>query len=294
MSHPRSPPAHNVLHLSSPLTHTVPQHLPTFEILLTSFSAPAESNTEPFSPTDTRKAVTSSKKFTFLPSQTCIRGSTPFFFFFLRPPIYSNTLRGTSIKVRSACAESSIGRNALYQVIFIASSFRAFSARLTWGQRWCSSLEAIFMRLNYCVHSSIVAAFNANRICDEKLLRVSEIKKSMKRNNLVLQPPTQGHDGLYCSDVIFSSPLLVLSHAFLCELQNHRAASARTDSLSSQLYFFGLQLFPGGLYALLSKRSFLAIAAVLGSGSSLDAPSVFSKHFIPEQSMWWRWCMLGN
>lgn len=143
----------------------------------------------------------------FSPLRHALEVQLLFFFFFLRPPIYSNTLRGTSIKVRSACAESSIGRNALYQVIFIASSFRAFSARLTWGQRWCSSLEAIFMRLNYCVHSSIVAAFNANRICDEKLLRVSEIKKSMKRNNLVLQPPTQGHDGLYCSDVIFSSPL---------------------------------------------------------------------------------------
>lgn len=179
-------------------------------------------------------------------------------------------------------------------MIFIASSFRAFSARLTWGQRWCSSLEAIFMRRNYCVHSSIVAAFNANRICDEKLLRVSEIKKSMKRNNLVLQAPTQGHDSCIALMSFSLHHCLILSHAFLCELQNHRAASARTDSLSSQLYFFGLQLFPRGLYALLSKRSFLAIAAVLGSGGSLDAPSVFSKHFIPEESMWWRWCMLGN
>lgn len=184
-------------------------------------------------------------------------------------------------------------------MIFIASSFGAFSAPLTWCQQWHSRLEAIFMWLNYCVHSSIVAAFNANRICTEKLLRVSEIKKSMKRNPLVFQPPTQGHDSLYSSDVFFSLSLshwLIFFHMLFsvsCRTIHARSASM-LDSLSSQHYFYSLQFFPGGLYALLSTRSFLAIAAALGSGGSLDAPSVFSKRFIPEESMWWRWCMLGN
>lgn len=209
----------------------MPQHLPTFEILLTSFSAAAESNTEPFSPTDTWKAVASSKKCTFLPSQTCIRGSTPFFFF--HPSI--QTLRKTSIKVRSAWAESSIDRTVLYQMIFISSSFRAFSARLTWCQRWHSSLEAIFMWLNYCVHSSIVAAVNANRICAEEFLRVSEIKKSRKRNSLVLQPPTQGHDCIPLMSFSLAHCLIFLHMLFSASCRTILAtSSSKLDSLSSQ------------------------------------------------------------
>lgn len=123
------------------------------------------------------------------------------FVFFLHPPIYSITLRFTSIKVRWICTDSSIGRCMFHQ-IFIAS-FRPSSATLTWCQRWRSSLEDIFMWLNYCVHSSIVSAFNANRICAEKSSECLRSRKSMKRNPLVLQPPTQGHESLY-SSVIFS------------------------------------------------------------------------------------------
>lgn len=112
---------------------------------------------EPFPLTDTRKSVTSRKKYTLLDSQTCIRGSTPFFF--SNPPIYWNTLWGTFIKVGRACKGSGNGiANVRYQMIFIASSPRAIS---TLCQHRRFILEAICTWLNCSAQSSIVTAFNA-------------------------------------------------------------------------------------------------------------------------------------
>lgn len=152
------------------------------------------------------------------------------------------------------------------------------------------------MWLNYCVHSSIVAAFNANRIGTENLLRVPEIKRGVKRNPLVLQPPTQGHDSLHSSDVIFSHPLFdIFSHAFFfvraagpCTPQAlvhwiHCCLSTISMVCSSFLEDYTLYCLQGA-----SRPSLLRSARVAALMPLLSSVNVLSK------LMWWRWCMLVN
>lgn len=98
-------------------------------------------------------------------------------------------------------------------MIFIASSARANSTRLTWCQQWSFILEAIFVALTAVQSLPLLLLSMQNRICNEKLLRVLKIKRSMKRSSLVLQLPTQRPR---CSRSLFD----ILSHALACELQS--------------------------------------------------------------------------
>lgn len=111
VSHPCSPPAIMCSLLPSPTRClSIYQHL-KFNWLL--FQLQQNQTPSHFHPQTLGKQLHQVRNWHFFTLRHALE--VQLLFFFLHPPIYSNTLRGTSIKVRSACADSSIERKVLYQ-----------------------------------------------------------------------------------------------------------------------------------------------------------------------------------
>ncbi len=117
------------------------------------------------------------------------------------------------------------------EILFTVSSSRGFSAApgslISMATLALRSGSHVSCFITNSAMTQCLSGFGAKGVCSEKLLRDPEImkvplNKNIKRNLLVLRPPTQGRQSLclFISDLFFSRSLFdsFFFYPFLCVL----------------------------------------------------------------------------
>lgn len=151
------------------------------------------------------------------------------------------------------------------EILFTVSSSRGFSAApgslIAMATMALQSGSHVLCFITNSAMTQCLSGFAAKGVCSEKLLWDPEImkvplNKNIKRNLLVLRPPTQGRQSLclFISDLFFSHSLFDSSFFLsisLCALSllympQFWSIYTYSNTLILALYFY-CKIFPGGL-----------------------------------------------